>query len=131
MDLHRWRRRAGLGFTISLLAACATSGGGGSAKDDAATSQLDAELLPDAPALLPDAMVDAAPDAQDPDTGPPPNPVPVLTSVTPSSVVVGSVGPTLVVAGDMFTRRSGIQVNGTDLPTTYISVNELRATLPT
>jgi hypothetical protein len=62
---------------------------------------------------------------------------PVITSLDPSSVVAGSAGLTLTVNGANFIkvyaplpRQSVLQVNGTVVPTTYVSANTLTATIP-
>lgn len=56
---------------------------------------------------------------------------PVVTSVTPDKATVGSVGPSIVVAGDNFVPRSIVQLDGTPLATNFVSATELRATIPT
>jgi hypothetical protein len=56
---------------------------------------------------------------------------PVVTSVTPDKATVGSVGPSIVVAGDNFVPRSIVQLDGTPLATNFVSGTELRATIPT
>ena len=66
---------------------------------------------------------------------PPANPddalPPIVTSVTPDTATVGSVGPSIVVAGNNFVSRSIVQLDGAPLATSFISVTELRATIPT
>lgn len=60
-------------------------------------------------------------------------PVPIITSVSPSSLIVGSPDTTIAVYGTGFQNISTIQVNGTDLPTTLMSSyygKFLMATLP-
>ncbi len=65
------------------------------------------------------------------DTGPgDANPKPVLAAIAPTSALVGSVGPTLVLTGDGFSPTSEARVEGVKLQTTYFAVNELRASLP-
>ncbi len=67
-----------------------------------------------------------------PDVGPENEvPKPVLAAIAPSSALVGSIGPTLVLSGDAFTPTSEARVNGAKLATTYFAGNELRASLPT
>jgi hypothetical protein len=56
---------------------------------------------------------------------------PVVTSVTPDKATVGSVGPSIVVAGTDFVSRSIVQLDGAPLATSFVSETELRATLPT
>lgn len=60
------------------------------------------------------------------------NPAPALTSLSPSSVVVGGVAFTLDVYGAGFqsSGQSTIQWNGSDRPTTYISSTHLSASIP-
>lgn len=58
------------------------------------------------------------------------SPVPVVTSLTPAKTFVGSIPPTLVVSGKDFVRRSVVRVDDVELPTTFISETQLRATLP-
>ncbi len=60
-----------------------------------------------------------------------PAPAPVLTSIDPTSVKVGALGPTLVVTGVDFVQRSIVRLDGSDLPTTFVSETELRAPIPT
>ena len=57
--------------------------------------------------------------------------VPELTSVSPQSAKVGSVGPSIIVTGKKFVARTVVQLDGAVLATTYISPTELRATIPT
>jgi hypothetical protein len=52
-------------------------------------------------------------------------PVPTLTSLTPSSVLAGSTGFTLVVNGTNFFNRSIIQWNGANRSTTFVSNTQL------
>jgi hypothetical protein len=56
---------------------------------------------------------------------------PVVTSVTPDTAAVGSVGPSIVVAGNNFVSRSIVQLDGAPLATSFVSGTELRATIPT
>lgn len=58
-----------------------------------------------------------------------PNPVPVVTLLTPSSQLEGLPGFTLVVTGTGFNSSSLVRWNGSTRPTTYISPTELRATI--
>lgn len=56
---------------------------------------------------------------------------PEITSVSPDSAPVGSVGPPIVIAGNNFVPRTIVQLDGVPLATTYVSATELRATIPT
>lgn len=56
---------------------------------------------------------------------------PVVTSVSPDKATVGSVGPSIVVAGTNFVPRSIVQLDGAPLATSFVSGTELRATIPT
>ncbi len=58
------------------------------------------------------------------------NPMPMVASVTPSSVVAGSVGATLDLTGSSFVTSSVVNWNGSPVPTTYVSASEVKATLP-
>ena len=57
------------------------------------------------------------------------NPTPVLTSVNPTSAVEGDPAFTLTVNGSDFVPGSLVRWNGGDRATTYISANELQATI--
>lgn len=54
---------------------------------------------------------------------------PVITSISPNSVLAGSGGFTLVVTGNYFDANSKVRWSGADRPTTFVSVNEIRATI--
>jgi hypothetical protein len=56
---------------------------------------------------------------------------PVVTSVTPNTATVLSVGPSIVVSGNNFVSRSIVQLDGAPLATNFVSATELRATVPT
>jgi hypothetical protein len=56
---------------------------------------------------------------------------PVVTSVSPDKATVGSVGPSIVIAGTNFVPRSIVQLDGAPLATSFVSGTELRATIPT
>ncbi len=58
-----------------------------------------------------------------------PNPVPVITEISPASMIVGGPPPTLTVTGTRFIPESRIQYNGAPLPTTFISSTQLTANL--
>lgn len=57
-------------------------------------------------------------------------PVPVLASISPSSVNVGSSAIALSVTGSGFTANSTVQVNGAARTTTYVSATELQTSMP-
>jgi hypothetical protein len=59
-----------------------------------------------------------------------PNPLPVVSSVSPSSVPMFSSAQTLVVSGSGFVPSSSVLVGGTARTTTFISDVELDAPLP-
>ncbi|MEA2746268.1 MAG: hypothetical protein QOI41_411 [Myxococcales bacterium] len=56
---------------------------------------------------------------------------PEVTSVSPDKATVGSIGPSIVVAGNNFVPRSIVQLDGAPLATSFVSGTELRATIPT
>jgi hypothetical protein len=56
---------------------------------------------------------------------------PVVASVSPDKATVGSIGPSIVVAGTNFVSRSIVQLDGAPLATSFVSGTELRATIPT
>ncbi|MBX3187998.1 MAG: hypothetical protein KF819_13325 [Labilithrix sp.] len=66
------------------------------------------------------------PPAQNPDEAL----APEVTGVTPNRAFVGSVGPSIVVAGNNFVPRSIVQLDGAPLATSFVSGTELRATIP-
>lgn len=55
------------------------------------------------------------------------NPVPIITGITPASLTIGT-GP-ITVAGSGFLTGATIQVGGTATAATFVSANELRATV--
>jgi hypothetical protein len=57
-------------------------------------------------------------------------PVPHVDSVTPNKAALGSVGPSIIVAGNNFVPRSIVQLDGAPLATSFVSGTELRATIP-
>ncbi len=65
-----------------------------------------------------------------PDTSVHPNPVPVLNSISPSSVNAGSPGFTLTLSGNNFISGSVVKWNGNSLTTTYVSNTQLTALVP-
>jgi len=56
---------------------------------------------------------------------------PLVSSVAPDKGTVGSIGPSIVVAGTNFIARSIVQLDGAPLATAFVSGTELRATIPT
>ncbi len=60
---------------------------------------------------------------------PDPNPEPVLTNVTPRSTQVNSGPVQLTLTGTDFSTDSVVRLNGADIPTTFVSANELLATI--
>ncbi|MFD2720355.1 beta strand repeat-containing protein [Hymenobacter monticola] len=60
---------------------------------------------------------------------PAPNPVPTISSLTPSSVFVGTASQTLTVAGTNFLSSSVVSLNGITRTTAYVSPSQLTITL--
>lgn len=60
----------------------------------------------------------------------PPNPVPTIGALNPSSTLVGSPSFTLVVTGTGYVNGSTVRWNGSNRTTQFISSTELRATIP-
>src|SRR5262249_59521668 len=58
------------------------------------------------------------------------NPVPSLTSISPSSATAGGPGFTLTVNGSNFVSASVVQVNGANRTTTFVSSTQLTAAIP-
>lgn len=58
------------------------------------------------------------------------NPLPVLSSLSPTSANSGGPDLTLTVKGKCFINGSTVQWNGSSLSTTYISATQLQATVP-
>ncbi len=65
-----------------------------------------------------------------PSTGPPPNPVPSLATVSPNSSEQGGPAFTLSVVGANFISGSSVQWNGNSMPTTLVSGALLTAAIP-
>ena len=59
-----------------------------------------------------------------------PNPVPVLSSMTPASAAAGGAGFTLTVAGSSFVSTSSVLFNGAAVTTTFVSATQLTAAIP-
>lgn len=55
---------------------------------------------------------------------------PEVDAVAPNKATVGSVGPSIIVTGNNFVPRSIVQLDGAPLATSFVSVTELRATIP-
>jgi hypothetical protein len=58
------------------------------------------------------------------------NPLPTVTSLSPSSATAGGAAFTLTVTGTNFVSTSTVQWNGTGLTTTYVSGTELTGSVP-
>jgi sugar lactone lactonase YvrE len=58
------------------------------------------------------------------------NPVPLASSVSPSSLATGSPATVISVSGSNFIATSQIILNGSSAPTTFLSSTELTATVP-
>src|SRR5512139_2274392 len=58
-----------------------------------------------------------------------PNPVPAVTSLSPSSATAGSGPFTLTVTGSNFVSGSVVRWNGVDRSTTYVSATQLTASI--
>ncbi|MCL5733591.1 MAG: hypothetical protein M1334_02945, partial [Patescibacteria group bacterium] len=59
------------------------------------------------------------------------NPAPTLTSISPTSTVVGSSGFALTINGSNFLSSSTVQLNGSDRVMTFISANQIQAAILT
>ncbi len=59
----------------------------------------------------------------------PPNPVPTITALNPSSVMSGGPNFTLTVTGTGFVQGSVVRINNTDRATTFVSATEVRAVI--
>jgi subtilisin family serine protease len=62
-------------------------------------------------------------------SSPPPNPVPAITSISPSSALFGTGPLTITVTGSNFVTASRVQWNGSDRATTFVSGTQLTALL--
>lgn len=87
--------------------------------------EVDARLTASDIALADIAAITVADSA--PDMGPSAPATFTVAGVSPTTVAVGSPGLTLTVIGEGFTASSTVQWNGTGMPTTYVSANELHA----
>ena len=77
-----------------------------------------------------DESAKTAPDAMTTVTGGTVNPVPQITSLTPSAAATGGGDFTLTLTGTGFVNGSTVQWNGQPLTTTYISGTQLSAIVP-
>lgn len=59
-----------------------------------------------------------------------PGTTPTIFSLNPNSAIVGSPAFKLTVIGVNFVKKSKVQWNGNDLPTTFVSITELTANIP-
>ena len=59
----------------------------------------------------------------------PPNPRPVVTSLSPSHSVIGGAAFTLAVTGTDFVQSSVVRWNGADRPTTFVSSKQVNAAI--
>ncbi|MBL8205914.1 MAG: hypothetical protein JNM09_16890, partial [Blastocatellia bacterium] len=59
------------------------------------------------------------------------NPVPMLTSLNPASVLVGSAATTVTLTGADFRPNSIVKMNGADRATTFVSATQLQTNLTT
>jgi|GEM_PF-1302478 len=57
------------------------------------------------------------------------NPIPGILNLNPSSTTAGGAGFTITVNGSNFVNGSIVRWNGSDRPTTFVSVNQLTATI--
>ena len=63
-------------------------------------------------------------------TSPPPNAVPTLSSISPSSSTAGGAAFTLTVNGSSFVNGATVRWNGADRTTTFVSATQLTAAIP-
>ena len=75
-------------------------------------------------------LVELAPLAGPPPPPPPTNPVPIVSSTSPSNVTAGASAYTVSVTGQRFVVGSTVRWNGVDVPTVALSGAQLRATIP-
>lgn len=87
--------------------------------------------MPMRPSIAPlAALLVLAAGCSDGGTEPKVIPAPVLESVTPAQVLVGSPDTTITLTGTGFQRESVARLESTGLATTYVSETELRARVP-
>jgi 6-phosphogluconolactonase len=58
------------------------------------------------------------------------NPVPALNTLAPAVIQGGSPDSTITVVGSNFVSKSAVYVNGTAMPTSFVSATQLASTLP-
>jgi trimeric autotransporter adhesin len=58
------------------------------------------------------------------------NPVPVVNSITPASLVAGAAAQTIDLMGTGFVPLSAVEWNGSALQTSFVSGTEIKATIP-
>ncbi len=58
------------------------------------------------------------------------SPQPVLSSLAPASIPAGDPPTTVTLSGSSFTTSSVVQMNGSSLPTTFVSATQLSAVVP-
>ncbi len=58
------------------------------------------------------------------------NPVPVISGLSPVSIVAGNQSFTLIINGSGFVRQSAVRWNGEARTTTFVSATQLRAAIP-
>jgi hypothetical protein len=58
------------------------------------------------------------------------NPTPVVDSIAPTSVPIDSRDTTVLINGSSFTPNSTASLNGSEIPTTYVSAAQLRVSIP-
>lgn len=95
--------------------------------DDGGTAAPPPAAAPDSGTPAPPRPIDEPAVPDDPSTAP----APTLTKIDPASAAFGSVGPVVVATGTGFVPRSVVQVDGTDLETSFDSDTRISATIPT
>jgi hypothetical protein len=58
------------------------------------------------------------------------NPAPILMSISPTSIAVGSPDTTITLNGNSFVNGSTADFNGTPITTTFVSATQLTAVIP-
>jgi hypothetical protein len=112
--------------SLVLAALTVIACGASPAAQDVFNGDAGAEPPPEEEAEDSGPQADAKPKGNGPDEAA----APEVTSVSPSSATVGSVGPTVIVTGKSFVPRSVVQLDGAPLATSFVSESELRATIP-
>ncbi len=103
-------------LTVALLGVSLGANSAGCANADVTDGRFDSGTLA--------AATDSSAPAE---TGPAANPLPALTSLTPSEAEVGGTGPSIAVKGSGFMQKSVVRIDGNDVATTYVSDTELSA----